>query len=254
MANQEETEKKAGAESAPEQEQQRARKPRKAEKKADEAAPKAPSEGKKPEAEGKKAKAGGKKVAEKVFVAVPRNYVPRLQRKYREEIVPALTKKFNYTSRMQVPRIEKIIVNMGVGEAARNIKELEDAQEELKLITGQKPRVNRARVSVAQFKLRRGMPVGCSVTLRGWRMYDFLDRLINVAIPRVRDFRGLPRNAFDGRGNHSLGVREQLIFAEIDYNKVTATRGMNITTVTSARSDAECMELLSLFGMPFRRK
>jgi large subunit ribosomal protein L5 len=161
---------------------------------------------------------------------------------------------FTTTFPMQVPRIKKVVVNMGVGEATRNIKVLDEAIEEMAQITGQKPKTTRAAVSVAQFKVRKGMPVGCSVTLRGWRMYDFLDRLINVAIPRVRDFRGLPDNAFDGRGNHSMGIREQLIFMEIDYNKVTETRGMNVTTVTSAKTDEECRELLRLFGMPFRRK
>ncbi|HNY26216.1 MAG TPA: 50S ribosomal protein L5 [Candidatus Sumerlaeota bacterium] len=174
--------------------------------------------------------------------------------KYREEIVPAMQKKFNYKSPMQVPRLVKVVVNMGVGEASRNVKLLDDAAVELGLITGQKARINRARVSVAQFKVRQGMPVGASVTLRGRRMYDFLDRLVNVAIPRVRDFRGLPTNAFDGRGNHSMGIREQLIFTEINYSDVENTQGMDITTVTTAKTDAECRELLTLLGMPFRKK
>lgn len=194
----------------------------------------------------------GKKAGNK-FAVVPKDYVPRMRKKYREEIVPALTKEFQYTSSMQVPRLEKIVVNMGVGEATRNIKVLEDASKELTRITGQKPRMNRATRSVAQFKVREGMPVGCSVTLRGNRMYDFLDRLVSIAIPRVRDFRGLPPNAFDGRGNHSMGVREQLIFTELDYNDVETVLGMNITTVTTARTDAECKRLLTLFGMPFRK-
>jgi large subunit ribosomal protein L5 len=155
---------------------------------------------------------------------------------------------------MEVPRLVKVVVNMGVGEASRNIKLLDDAAVELGLITGQKARINRARVSVAQFKVRQGMPVGASVTLRGRRMYDFLDRLINVAIPRVRDFRGLPTNAFDGRGNHSMGIREQLIFTELNYSDVENTQGMDITTVTTAKTDAECRELLTLLGMPFRKK
>ncbi|HUT26223.1 MAG TPA: 50S ribosomal protein L5 [Sumerlaeia bacterium] len=185
---------------------------------------------------------------------MPAGYVPRLLKKYREEIVPAMMKKHGYKSPMQAPRIEKVVVNIGVGEATENIKALEDAQTELALITGQKPKLTRASRSVAQFKVRRGMPIGCCVTIRGWRMYDFLDRLINVAIPRVRDFRGLPESAFDGRGNHSLGIREQLIFTEIDYDKISATRGMNVTTVTSARTDAESRDLLSMLGMPFRRK
>jgi large subunit ribosomal protein L5 len=154
---------------------------------------------------------------------------------------------------MQVPRLEKIILNMGVGEASRNIKELDDAEVEMTLISGQKPKLTRATHSVASFKLRKGMPVGCCVTLRGWRMYDFFDRLVNVTIPRIRDFRGLSLNAFDGRGNYNMGIREQLNFIEIDYNKVVNVKGMNITTVTSARNDAECKELLALFGMPFRK-
>jgi large subunit ribosomal protein L5 len=200
---------------------------------------------------GKKAK--GKKKATAAKVPVPDGHVPQLLRLYREEIVPAMMKKFGYGNRLQVPRLSKIVVNMGVGEASRNVQLLDDASEELALITGQKPRLRRARRSVASFKLRQGMPVGCSVTLRGWRMYDFLERLVNAALPRVRDFRGLPVNSFDGRGNYSMGVREQLIFLEIDYNKVSATRGMDITAVTTARTDAECRELMTLFGMPFRR-
>jgi large subunit ribosomal protein L5 len=217
-------------------------------------AAKAPPARKKAEPEGKK-EAGQKKgkPAPKA-VSLPAHYVPRLLRRYREEIVPAMMKKHGYKSPMQAPRIEKVVVNIGVGEATGNIKALEDAQTELALITGQKPKLTRASRSVAQFKVRRGMPIGCCVTIRGWRMYDFLDRLINVAIPRVRDFRGLPENAFDGRGNHSLGIREQLIFTELDYDKISATRGMNVTTVTSARTDEECRDLLSMFGMPFRRK
>lgn len=178
----------------------------------------------------------------------------RFREHYDNVVRAELQKKFNYKNPMQVPKVKKIIVNMGVGEASRSIKELEDAQEEMTLITGQKPKITRARRSVAQFKVREGMPVGCCVTLRGWRMYDFLDRLVNVAIPRVRDFRGLPESAFDGRGNHSMGVLEQLIFTEIDYNKVTTTRGMNITTVTSAQTDAECRDLLEMLGMPFQKK
>ncbi len=201
----------------------------------------------------KQDKKKGRKIDEK-FAVIPAGYKPRMLTKYREEIVPAMQKKFNYKSPMQVPRLVKLVVNMGVGEASRNIKLLDDAAVELGLITGQKARINRARVSVAQFKVRAGMPVGASVTLRGRRMYDFLDRLINVAIPRVRDFRGLPTNAFDGRGNHSMGIREQLIFTEINYSDVENTQGMDITTVTTAKTDAECRELLTLLGMPFRKK
>jgi large subunit ribosomal protein L5 len=201
----------------------------------------------------KQDKKKGRKVDEK-YAVIPAGYTSRMLTKYREEIVPAMQKKFNYKSPMQVPRLVKIVVNMGVGEASRNVKLLDDAAVELGLITGQKARINRARVSVAQFKVRQGMPVGASVTLRGRRMYDFLDRLVNVAIPRVRDFRGLPTNAFDGRGNHSMGIREQLIFTEINYSDVENTQGMDITTVTTAKTDAECRELLTLLGMPFRKK
>jgi large subunit ribosomal protein L5 len=182
----------------------------------------------------------------------PEIYEPRLRQRYREEIVPAMMKKFTYGNRMQVPRLEKIVLNMGIGEASRDIKLLDAAERELTLIAGQKPVATRARRSIAAFKIREGMPVGCFVTLRGRRMYDFLERLINVAIPRVRDFRGLPTKSLDGRGNHSMGIREHLIFTELDYNKVSTMRGMNITTVTTAKTDEEARELLRLFGMPFR--
>lgn len=180
-------------------------------------------------------------------------YVPRLKAKYDQEIAPAMMKKFGYKSVMQIPRLTKIVVNMGVGEASRDIKELDSAEKELAAITGQKPLSTRARVSVAQFKLRQGMPVGCFVTLRGERMYEFLDRLIHIALPRIRDFRGLPGKSFDGRGNHSLGIREHSIFVELDYNMISKNRGMDITTVTTAKTDAEAKELLRLFGMPFRK-
>ncbi len=177
---------------------------------------------------------------------------PRLLVRYRNDIIPALRQKFGYKNTLQVPRLRKIVVNMGVGEASRDIKELDAAEAELALITGQKPRTTRAKISVSAFKIRQGMPVGCFVTLRGARMYEFLDRLINVAIPRIRDFRGLPPRSFDGRGNHSMGIREHTIFMELDPNKVPHIRGMNITTVTTARTDEEAKELLSQFGMPFR--
>lgn len=177
---------------------------------------------------------------------------PRLQTRYREVVVPELQKKFSYKNVMELPRIQKVVVNMGVGEASRDIKELDAAEKELTLVAGQKPRTTRAKISVSQFKIRQGMPVGCFVTLRGRRMWDFLDRLINVAIPRIRDFRGLPGNAFDGRGNHSLGVRDHSIFVELDYNTISKSRGMNITTVTTAKSDEEAKELLRLLGMAFR--
>ena len=200
----------------------------------------------------KSEKQDGKKT-KKSAVSMPDNYSSRLLDKYRKEVVPAMQKKFEYKNPMQVPMLQKIVVNMGVGEATTNIKLLDSAIVQLGKISSQKPQMSRARRSVAQFKVREGMPVGCFVTLRGWKMYDFLDRLINVAIPRVRDFRGLPTNAFDGRGNYSLGIKEQIIFTELDYNEIERTQGMNITAVTTANTDAECHELLRLFGMPFRR-
>lgn len=180
------------------------------------------------------------------------SYVPRLKAKYREEIAPAMMKKFGYTSPMAIPRLVKMVVNMGVGQAAKDIKDLDAAEKELALITGQKPRTTRARISVATFKIRQGMPIGCFVTLRGDRMFEFLDRLVNISLPRIRDFRGLPGKAFDGRGNHSMGIKEHSIFVELDYNTISRNRGMNITTVTTAKTDAEAKELLRLFGMPFR--
>lgn len=183
-----------------------------------------------------------------------RSYLPNLKRRYRDEIVPAMTKRFGYTNINQVPRLVKIVVNMGVGEAARDAKLLESAERELSQITGQKARSTKSRKSISAFKLREGMPVGCFVTLRGNRMYEFLERLIRVAIPRIRDFRGFPTRSFDGRGNHSLGIREHLIFLELDFNKVTTVRGMNITTVTTAKTDEEALELMRMFGFPFREK
>lgn len=185
-------------------------------------------------------------------VTAPRQFPPRLLNKYREVIAPAMMKKFGYKNVMQIPRLKKIVVNMGVGEASKDIKELDAAEKELTIISGQRPATTRARVSVSTFKIRKGMPVGCFVTLRGHRMYDFLDRLISVAIPRIRDFRGLPTRSFDGRGNHSMGIKEHLIFVELEYNQISKNRGMNITTVTTAKSDAEAKELLALFGLPFR--
>lgn len=186
--------------------------------------------------------------------STPEGYVPSLRTKYREEVAPAMLKRFGYKNVNQVPRIEKIVVNMGVGEASREIKVLEAAERELAQITGQKPKRTLAKKSISTFKLREGMPVGCFVTLRGNMMYEFMERLINVAIPRVRDFRGLPTRSFDGRGNHSMGIREHLIFMELDFNKVTGVKGMNITTVTSAKTDEEARELLKLMGYPFREK
>ncbi len=177
----------------------------------------------------------------------------RLKEKYNKEIAPQLAKEFDIKNPMAIPRIEKIIVNMGMGEAISNSKILDVAVEELKVITGQKPVVTKAKKSIASFKLRQGMPIGTMVTLRGERMYEFLDRLISVALPRVRDFRGISAKAFDGRGNYTLGIREQLIFPEIDFNKVDKTRGMNISIVTTAKNDEQSRALLKSLGMPFRQ-
>ena len=177
----------------------------------------------------------------------------RLKAKFNEEITPALMNKFNYKSVMQVPKVEKIVVNMGVGDAVQNAKALDTAVEELALITGQKPLITRAKNSIAGFRLREGMPIGAKVTLRGERMYEFLDKLIAVSLPRVRDFRGVSKKAFDGRGNYTLGVKEQLIFPEIDYDKVSKIRGMDIVIVTTANTDEEARELLTQLGMPFQK-
>ena len=178
----------------------------------------------------------------------------RLKARYQEEIRPALMKRFGYTSPMQAPRIEKIVLNMGVGDAKQDSKALEAAQEQLATIAGQKPNVRRARKSIANFKLREGMPVGLAVTLRNERAYEFLDRLMSIAIPRIRDFRGLKANAFDGRGNYTLGVREQTIFPEIDYDAIDQVRGLDVVIVTSAQSDIEAFALLEAFGMPFSKE
>ena len=172
---------------------------------------------------------------------------------YTKEVVPALMKHFNYSNIMQVPRLNKIVINMGLGEAIQNIKILDSATEEIAAITGQRPVITKAKRSIAQFKLRVGMPIGCMVTLRKERMFAFLDRLINVALPRVRDFRGLSPHAFDGRGNYALGIREQIIFPEINYDKIDKIKGMNIVIATTAKTDDEGRELLRLMGMPFRR-
>ncbi|WP_145541536.1 50S ribosomal protein L5 [Staphylococcus warneri] len=177
----------------------------------------------------------------------------RLKEKFNFEVTENLVKKFNYSSVMEVPKIDKIVVNMGVGDAVQNSKVLDNAVEELELITGQKPLVTKAKKSVATFRLREGMPIGAKVTLRGERMYEFLDKLISVSLPRVRDFQGVSKKAFDGRGNYTLGVKEQLIFPEIDYDKVSKVRGMDIVIVTTANTDEEARELLSNFGMPFRK-
>ena len=177
---------------------------------------------------------------------------PRLKERYQKEVVPALVKEFSYGNANAVPRLRKIVVNMGLGEAIQNAKLLDSAANELGQITGQKPVITRARKSIANFKLRKNMPIGAVVTLRGDRMYEFFDRLTNVAMPRVRDFRGVSARAFDGRGNYTLGLRDQLVFPEIDYAKVDKSKGMNITIVTDAKSDAEALALLRHMGMPFR--
>lgn len=176
----------------------------------------------------------------------------RLKDLYIKEVVPQLKKDFNYKSVMEVPKIEKIVVNMGLGEAIQNVKILDSASEEMATITGQKAVITKAKKSIASFKLRQGMPIGCMVTLRKDRMYEFLDRLVNVSLPRVRDFKGVPAKAFDGQGNYSLGIKEQLIFPEINYDKIDKIKGMNITIVTTAKTDEEGRALLRLLGMPFR--
>ena len=176
-----------------------------------------------------------------------------LEKKYKTEIAPALMEKFGYKSTMQIPRLEKIVINMGVGDATQNAKLIEAAVEDLTTIAGQKPVVTKAKKSIAVFKVREGQEIGCKVTLRGDRMYEFLNKLVNIALPRVRDFRGVNKNAFDGRGNYTLGVKEQLIFPEINYDKVVKVRGMDIVIVTTAKSDEEGRELLRLFGMPFEK-
>ena len=177
----------------------------------------------------------------------------RLKEQYQSEIVEALTKKFGYKNVMEVPKLDKIVINMGVGEAKENAKALETAIKDMEIIAGQKVVVTRAKKSVANFKIREGMPIGCKVTLRGDRMYEFADRLINLALPRVRDFRGVNPNAFDGRGNYALGIKEQLIFPEIEYDKVDKVRGMDVIFVTTAKTDEEARELLTLFNMPFQK-
>jgi large subunit ribosomal protein L5 len=177
----------------------------------------------------------------------------RLHDRYRKEVVPALTKRFGYTNTMAVPRVSKVTLNIGLGEASANVKLLDTAAAELGQIAGQKPVITRAKKSIANFKVRKGMPIGCMVTLRGEQMYEFLDRMTSVVLPRVRDFKGLPPNSFDGRGNYTLGLRDQLVFPEIDYTRVDKIKGMNITITTTARSDEEGRELLKLLGVPFRQ-
>lgn len=177
----------------------------------------------------------------------------RLKDFYKNDIVAGMTKKFGYQNVMEVPKLDKIVINMGVGEAKDNAKVLETALKDMEIIAGQKPVITKAKKSVANFKLREGMAIGCKVTLRGEKMYEFADRLINLALPRVRDFRGVNPNAFDGRGNYSLGIKEQVIFPEIEYDKIDKVRGMDIIFVTTAKTDEEARELLTQFGMPFRK-
>ena len=200
-----------------------------------EEAPKAPK--------AKKASAGNKRAA----------IVSRVQVKYENEVRKALLEKYQYSSTMQIPALSKIVINIGVGDATQDSKKLEEAVSELTLISGQKPIITKAKKSIATFKLREGQEIGCKVTLRGLRMYDFFDKLVSIALPRVRDFRGVSKNAFDGRGNYTLGIKEQLIFPEIDYDKVAKVRGMDIVIVTTAKNDAEAYTLLDLLGMPFHR-
>jgi len=203
--------------------------------------------------------AGGKKGAKAAPTAtgesqpLPAGYVPRLRQRYEDEVVGRLKKEFGIDNRMAVPRLERISLNMGMGEAIQNVKILDDAVEEMAALAGQRPTITRAQKSIAAFKVRQGMPIGCRVTLRGDRMWEFLDRLITIALPRVRDFRGVPSKSFDGRGNYTLGVRDHLIFPEVDYNKVERPKGMNITIVTTAGNDERALYLLRELGMPFAR-
>ncbi len=194
-----------------------------------------------------------KKAVEAAPAAENVKYVNRLQKKYREEIVPALIKEYNYSTPMQAPRLEKIVINMGVGDATQNSKALDDAVNDLTIISGQKPIITKAKKSIATFKVREGQEIGCKVTLRGLRMYEFLDKLVSIALPRVRDFRGVSRNAFDGHGNYTLGLKEQLVYPEIDFDKVAKVRGMDVVIVTTALSDKEAYSLLEKLGMPFRK-
>ena len=207
--------------------------------------------------EGKKKKGGGKEAGTTgpaIGEAEPPARVPRLKEHFEKNVLPELMKRFGYKNPMQAPRLKKIVVNMGVGDALVNIKMLDAAVAEMATITGQKPSIRKAKKSIANFKLRAGQPIGCMVTLRGARMYEFYDRLINVALPRIRDFRGVPSKSFDGQGNYTLGVTEQIIFPEINYDRVEKIRGMDITMVTTAETDEEGQELLRLMNMPFRQR
>ena len=183
----------------------------------------------------------------------PANYSPRLKSDYEQRIVPAMTEKFGYKNRLEVPRLDKIVINMGVGEATQDKKRVETAAAEMQQISGQKPVITKAKKSIAQFKLREGMPIGCKVTLRRDRMFEFLDRLVTIALPRVRDFRGLNPKSFDGRGNYAMGLKEQIIFPEINYDQIEKVKGLNVSIVTSARTDEHSLALLKHFGLPFRQ-
>jgi large subunit ribosomal protein L5 len=201
----------------------------------------------------KGSKASKPKASTEPSAPSPEGYVPRLKLRYQDEVVAKLQKEFSIDNIMAVPRIEKVSLNMGIGEAIQNIKVLDDAVEEMAALAGQRPTITRAQKSIAAFKLRQGMPIGCRVTLRGARMWEFLDRLLTIALPRVRDFRGVPTKSFDGRGNYTFGVRDHLIFPEIDYNRVEKPKGMNITIVTTAGNDERALYLLRELGMPFTR-
>jgi len=191
------------------------------------------------------------KVADKAGAKAPKGYKPRLKADYDERIAAAMTERFGYKNRMEVPRLEKIVINMGVGEATQDKKKVETAAAEMQAISGQKPVITKAKKSIAQFKLREGMPIGCKVTLRRERMYEFLDRLVTIALPRVRDFRGLNAKSFDGRGNYAMGLKEQIIFPEINYDQIDKVRGMDVIITTTAKTDEEARELLRLFNFPF---
>lgn len=219
---------------------------------------KKPKQEKKPKPEAQAAAGGGKQKGEqKKAEAKPEKSAPtvpsRLKVRYKAEIIPALMKQLGMKNPMQVPKLEKVVINMGVGEGGRDIKVMDKAMEELSLISGQKPLLRRAKKSISGFKLRQNDPIGCKVTLRGNRMYEFIDKLFSIAIPRFRDFRGLPTNSFDGKGNYTLGIREQLVFPEIEYDKVDKTRGMDVTIVTTAETDTDAKELLAALGMPFTK-
>jgi large subunit ribosomal protein L5 len=203
---------------------------------------------------GDRADDGGKKKENKTAEPLPADYIPRMQKIYKSEVTAELMKKFNYSNTMMVPRLVKIVLNIGIGEAGQNPKLLESATRELAQITGQKPVITRAHKSISNFKLRKGMPIGCRVTLRRFTMWEFMDRLLTVAIPRIRDFRGLSDRSFDGRGNYSVGVKEQIIFPEIDIDKIERMHGMDITFITTARTDEEAHALLSALGVPFRSR